>query len=86
MMDHRAANHSIRIQLLFGECANSSDAFVVGASRGRVRVVDCLFTCHDLPFRYAIKGSPTQKLLLEDIYYAIESRVRIPCVVSMAVY
>ncbi|KAL5508220.1 hypothetical protein ACEPAH_5839 [Sanghuangporus vaninii] len=24
--------------------------------------------------RYAIKGSPTQKLLLEDIYYAIESR------------
>ena len=28
-------------------------------------------------FRYAIKGSPNQKLLLEDIYYAIESRVRI---------
>lgn len=27
--------------------------------------------------RYAIKGSPTGKLLLEDIYYAIESRVRI---------
>lgn len=27
--------------------------------------------------RYAIKGSPNQKLLLEDIYYAIESRVRI---------
>jgi hypothetical protein len=26
-------------------------------------------------FRYAIKGSPTGKLLLEDIYYAIESRV-----------
>jgi hypothetical protein len=25
--------------------------------------------------RYAIKGSPHQKLLLEDIYYAIESRV-----------
>lgn len=25
---------------------------------------------------YAIKGSPNQKLLLEDIYYAIESRVR----------
>ena len=25
--------------------------------------------------RYAIKGSPTGKLLLEDIYYAIESRV-----------
>ncbi|EEB98512.1 hypothetical protein MPER_01963, partial [Moniliophthora perniciosa FA553] len=24
--------------------------------------------------RYAIKGSPNQKLLLEDIYYAIESR------------
>lgn len=24
---------------------------------------------------YAIKGSPNQKLLLEDIYYAIESRV-----------
>ena len=28
--------------------------------------------------RYAIKGSPNQKLLLEDIYYAIESRVRVP--------
>ena len=28
--------------------------------------------------RYAIKGSPNQKLLLEDIYYAIESRVRKP--------
>ena len=26
---------------------------------------------------YAIKGSPNGKLLLEDIYYAIESRVRI---------
>ena len=26
--------------------------------------------------RYAIKGAPNQKLLLEDIYYAIESRVR----------
>jgi forkhead box protein J2/3 len=26
--------------------------------------------------RYAIKGSPSQKLLLEDIYFAIESRVR----------
>jgi hypothetical protein len=25
---------------------------------------------------YAIKGSPSQKLLLEDIYFAIESRVR----------
>ena len=30
------------------------------------------------PGRYAIKGSPHQKLLLEDIYYAIESRVCIP--------
>jgi forkhead box protein J2/3 len=29
-----------------------------------------------LSIRYAIKGSPTGKLLLEDIYYAIESRVR----------
>lgn len=28
-----------------------------------------------VPNRYAIKGSPNQKLLLEDIYYAIESRV-----------
>lgn len=26
---------------------------------------------------YAIKGSPNQKLLLEDIYYAIESRVSV---------
>jgi len=31
---------------------------------------------------YAIKGSPNQKLLLEDIYYAIESRVRGPCICS----
>jgi len=29
-----------------------------------------------LSHSYAIKGSPNQKLLLEDIYYAIESRVR----------
>lgn len=29
-----------------------------------------------VPHSYAIKGSPNQKLLLEDIYYAIESRVR----------
>lgn len=29
------------------------------------------------PIRYAIKGSPNQKLLLEDIYFAIESRVRL---------
>ncbi len=28
-----------------------------------------------LPSSYAIKGAPNQKLLLEDIYYAIESRV-----------
>ncbi len=27
-------------------------------------------------YSYAIKGSPNQRLLLEDIYYAIESRVR----------
>lgn len=26
-------------------------------------------------YSYAIKGAPNQKLLLEDIYYAIESRV-----------
>lgn len=32
--------------------------------------------------RYAIKGSPGQKLLLEDIYYAIESRVRVRFVFS----
>ena len=30
--------------------------------------------CCDV-IRYAIKGAPNQKLLLEDIYYAIESRV-----------
>jgi hypothetical protein len=29
----------------------------------------------DTAIRYAIKGSPAGKLLLEDIYYAIESRV-----------
>lgn len=32
--------------------------------------------CHGCINRYAIKGAPNQKLLLEDIYYAIESRVR----------
>ena len=30
---------------------------------------------------YAIKGSPNQKLLLEDIYYAIESRV---CIINQS--
>jgi hypothetical protein len=30
---------------------------------------------------YAIKGSPNQKLLLEDIYYAIESRV---CIIKQS--
>lgn len=33
-----------------------------------------------LMFRYAIKGAPNQKLLLEDIYYAIESRVSVSAV------
>lgn len=41
------------------------------------------FVCHSIHLNehslylssYAIKGSPTGKLLLEDIYYAIESRV-----------
>lgn len=39
------------------------------------------YTCwtHTTLFSYAIKGSPNQKLLLEDIYYAIESRVRYVC-------
>jgi hypothetical protein len=32
---------------------------------------------------YAIKGSPNQKLLLEDIYYAIESRV---CIIIQSNY
>ncbi len=35
--------------------------------------------------RYAIKGSPNQKLLLEDIYYAIESRVRVLSRLSIAI-
>ena len=34
------------------------------------------FLTHMFYNSYAIKGSPNQKLLLEDIYYAIESRVR----------
>jgi forkhead box protein J2/3 len=34
-----------------------------------------LSECSRYSYSYAIKGSPTGKLLLEDIYYAIESRV-----------
>jgi forkhead box protein J2/3 len=41
-------------------------------------VVLCLvcFACSWNLFSCSIKGSPNQKLLLKDIYYAIESRVR----------
>lgn len=41
-------------------------------------VVVCFmsFVCSCHLFSYAIKGSPNQKLLLAEIYYAIESRVR----------
>jgi hypothetical protein len=35
----------------------------------------CMPNSRHISTRYAIKGSPNQKLLLEDIYYAIESRV-----------
>ena len=56
---HLAANLSILTQLSFGSCTDT-----LAASDG----------AHHL-FSYAIKGSPTGKLLLEDIYYAIESRV-----------
>ena len=45
-----------------------------------IRCVGGLEPCVQLDInscsRYAIKGAPNQKLLLEDIYYAIESRVR----------
>jgi forkhead box protein J2/3 len=48
------------------------------------------FVCSCHLFSYAIKGSPNQKLLLEDIYYAIESRVRYaylsPRIVSCSVH
>lgn len=65
-MDHLGASLSIHTQPSFGTwCALDSEP---GA---------CLFTEPSLCCRYAIKGSPNQKLLLEDIYYAIESRVRI---------
>jgi len=57
------ASHFIRIQLSFGE----------------LYLAICSLSGHILTLwvhsRYAIKGSPTGKLLLEDIYYAIESRV-----------
>ncbi len=43
---------------------------VTGLCRSRFGLV-----LTDLYHSYAIKGSPNQKLLLEDIYYAIESRV-----------
>ena len=63
-MDHLVANLSIRTRLSFGKL---------------MRFVDCAtfsrHGIHPLLRSYAIKGSPNQRLLLEDIYYAIESRV-----------
>ncbi len=65
-MVHLVVNLSTRTRLLFGK---------------RMRFVDCaIFSRHGIHSylfmrSYAIKGSPNQRLLLEDIYYAIESRV-----------
>lgn len=76
-MARQAVNLSILIRLLFGEWAYHT---LTGLSFGGLVLLvgsvswSCLTYSHA---RYAIKGSPTQKLLLEDIYYAIESRVRI---------
>lgn len=62
-MDRQVASHSIHILPLSG-MFGIIILFIISLSSN---------TYH-LP-SYAIKGSPNQKLLLEDIYYAIESRV-----------
>jgi hypothetical protein len=76
-MAHQGPNHSIRIQRSFG----TLDLFLwdrrclettrLVANLREPGYDDLLTRCDS----YAIKGSPNQKLLLEDIYYAIESRV-----------
>lgn len=45
--------------------------------RENYRATISLNLTNPISYSYAIKGSPNQKLLLEDIYYAIESRVGI---------
>ncbi len=65
-MGHLGASHSIHTRPSFGTWCTLGDKVRAG-----------LFTDPLLCCRYAIKGSPNQKLLLEDIYYAIESRVRV---------
>lgn len=57
------ASHFIRIRLSFGQLY-----LVIRSLSGHI-FIRWVYS------RYAIKGSPTGKLLLEDIYYAIESRV-----------
>lgn len=62
-MDLQEASRSIHIRRLFGE------------DWLWIHLVHSVTTCNSSFGSYAIKGSPNQKLLLEDIYYAIESRV-----------
>lgn len=64
-MVHLVANLSIRTRLSFGK-----HRFVDVSPHSHARIRPYLLVCS-----YAIKGSPSQRLLLEDIYYAIESRV-----------
>jgi hypothetical protein len=64
VMGPREVSHFIRTPHSFG-----ASFFILPNS--------VLVDIHYSSSSYAIKGSPNQKLLLEDIYYAIESRVGI---------
>jgi hypothetical protein len=64
-MVHQEVSRSTRIRPSFGKLVR-----VCWLSSVSHRVYP-----HPFAYSYAIKGSPNQKLLLEDIYYAIESRV-----------
>lgn len=65
----QGANRSIHIRPSSGMIKVSCDVGALFLPSGPTALIH---GCH----RYAIKGAPNQKLLLEDIYYAIESRVR----------
>jgi hypothetical protein len=67
-MDRQVASRSTLIRPLSGMLGNH-DYFIRRPPFHRISI-SYLFL-----LSYAIKGSPNQKLLLEDIYYAIESRV-----------
>jgi hypothetical protein len=62
-MDRQVASRSTLIRPLSGKLGNH-DFYSPSEIQNLISLLS-----------YAIKGSPNQKLLLEDIYYAIESRV-----------